>query len=69
MSINGLINVNLEPKLLDILNMVADKKHCSISSLSRELIIEALERREDLALCQIADLRDNEPDTDHDNAW
>ena len=66
---NPRINVTLEPKILDTLNMVADKEHCSVSSLTKELIIEALERREDLSLSAIADLRDSEPTISHDEAW
>ncbi len=73
---NPRINVTIKPKLLDTLNMVADKEHCSVSSLTKELIIEALERRiealergEDISLSAIADLRDNEPTINHDKAW
>ena len=66
---NPRINVTLEPKILDLLNMVASKEHRSVSSMTRELVIEALERREDLALSSIADLRDNEPTFSHDQAW
>ena len=66
---NPRINVTLEPNIVDILNMVATRENCSVSSLTKELIIEALERREDLTLSTVADLRDNEPNISHDKAW
>ena len=66
---NPRINVTVEPKIYDILNALSNKEHCSLSALTKQLIMESLERREDLKLSQIADLRDNEPTIDHDKAW
>ena len=43
----------------------------SVSSLTKELILEALERREDMALSAIAELRDKPKvkKVKHDDAW
>lgn len=52
------INMTLEESLSAILVQLAKQEHKSISNMAKELVIEALERREDVALSAIANLRD-----------
>ena len=46
---NPRINITLEESTAGLLTSLADQEHKSISSLAKELILEALERREDMA--------------------
>ena len=55
---NPRINITLEESLAGILLSLAEHEHKSLSSLAKELLLEALERREDLALSSIAEIRD-----------
>jgi hypothetical protein len=68
---NPRINITLEESTAAILANVADHEHKSISSLAKELILEALERREDAALSAIAKIRDKSKvkRIKHTNAW
>lgn len=54
-----------------LLSHLAEHEHKSVSSLAKELIIEALERREDMVLSAIAEIRDvkNAKRIKHDDAW
>jgi len=65
------LNVTMEPREEKVLAMLAKKEHKSISFLIRELILEALERREDMILSAIADARLKEPKEtiSHEDAW
>lgn len=64
-------NVTVEPKEEKILSILAKKEDKSISFLIRELILEALERREDAVLSAIADERLQEPQEtiSHKDIW
>lgn len=65
------INITLEETTVGLLANLAKQEHISISSLAKELLLEALERREDISLSAIAKLRDI-PKTKrikHDDAW
>jgi len=55
------LSVAMEPIDKKILAMLAKKEHKSISFLVRELILESLEHREDMALSALADARLKEP--------
>lgn len=68
---NPRIHVTLEESVAGLLIQLADQEHKSVSSLAKELVLEALERREDQALSAIAQARDL-PKTKrikHDNVW
>jgi len=66
---NPRVNITLEPNIVDALNYLSKQTNRSISSISKDLIIESLERIEDLELSKIANLRDKEITISHDEAW
>ena len=68
---NPRINITLEESVAGILSSLADHEHKSVSSLAKELIFEALERREDMNLSAIAEIRDKPKAKriKHDDAW
>ncbi len=55
---NPRINIVLEPSLYNILNKLAKETGVSLSFLSRDLIKDALETREDIYWNEIAETRD-----------
>lgn len=55
---NPRINITIEPETMEILTQMAEQERTSVSSLSKELILDALDRREDIALTKIAYERD-----------
>jgi predicted xylose isomerase-like sugar epimerase len=63
--------VTFEETIADILATLAKKEKIPVSRLARELILEALELREDIALSAIADARDieNVKTVSHEDAW
>ena len=68
---NPRINITIEEAYAEFLASLAKKEHKSVSKLARELILEALERREDLALSAFAEARDSakESKISHKDAW
>jgi len=50
---------------------LAKQEHTSLSNLAKELVLEALERREDKALSAIAETRDTKKAKriKHEDAW
>lgn len=52
------INITFEAATAGFLAELANQEHKSVSSLAKELILEALERREDKFLSALAILRD-----------
>jgi len=64
-------NVTFEPATARLLAHLALQEHKSVSSLVEELVLEALERREDLYLSRIAEKLDKEgvKTYGHDEAW
>ena len=68
---NPRINITFEEATASLLTSLAKNEHKSVSSLAKELILEALERREDMVLSSIAKLRDtqNIKRIKHDDAW
>ena len=68
---NPRINITFEEATAALLAHLARQEHMSVSSLAKELILEALERREDMVLSAIAEIRDieNGKRIKHDDAW
>lgn len=68
---NPRINITLEEATAGLLASLAEHEHKSISGLAKELLIEALERREDIALSAIAKIRDLQKAkrVTHNDAW
>ena len=55
---NPRINITLEESIAGLLAQLAKQEHKSISNIAKDLVLEALERREDLALSALAEARD-----------
>lgn len=68
---NPRINITIEESIAGILSSLAEHEHKSVSSLAKELLLEALERREDMALSAIAEIRDisKAKRIKHSDAW
>ncbi|HSX20403.1 MAG TPA: DUF6290 family protein [Gammaproteobacteria bacterium] len=68
---NPRINITFEEATAGLLTNMAKKEHKSVSSLAKELILEALERREDMNLAALAEARDKAKVKwiKHDDAW
>jgi len=52
------ISITFNQPIADILDTLAKHERRSLASLVNEMVLEALERREDMALSTIADARD-----------
>ena len=65
------INVTFEEGTALLLANLAQGEHKSVSGLVRELVLEALELREDFHLSKIADQLDQKDakTISHDDAW
>jgi hypothetical protein len=71
MSKNPRLNVTVPEETAAILSLLAKQEVTSVSHIARDLIIEALERREDTILSKLSDDRDT-PGTkkvSHRDAW
>jgi phage gp16-like protein len=70
-TINPRINVTLEADIAALLGNLAEKEGKSVSGMAKSLILDALERHEDMALSRIAQLRDSKGSKtiSHDDAW
>ncbi len=68
---NPRINITLEASTVGLLTGLAEQEHKSVSKLAKELVLEALERREDIILSAIAKRRDKPKAkrVKHDDAW
>jgi uncharacterized protein (DUF1778 family) len=68
---NPRINITLEPEIANLISSLAEQEHKSVSSFAKELLLEALDRREDMVLSSIAENRDkeNQPTISHSDAW
>ena len=68
---NPRVNITFEESTAVLLAKMAREEHKSVSSLAKELILEALERREDMVLSAIATTRDipKAKKVGHENAW
>ncbi len=65
------LNITFDPEKAAVLADLAKQNHQSISAMAKELILEALERREDIALSAIAEKRDSsrKKRIKHKDAW
>ena len=68
---NPRINITFEEATAFLLAQLAKENNKSISSMAKELILEALDKREDMALSSIAELRDikSAKKVKHQDAW
>jgi predicted DNA-binding protein len=68
---NPRINVTFEKTSANLLSDLAHQENKSVASLVRELVLEALEMREDLYLSKVAEKLDKEgaKTYPHDDAW
>ena len=68
---NPRINITFEEETTNLLNSLAKQEHKTLSDLVKELILDALDRREDMVLSAIAEARDTQytKKIDHEDAW
>ena len=68
---NPRINITMEESIVNVLSQLAEQEHKSIASITKDLVLEALERREDMALSALAKVRDTKEakKVKHDDAW
>jgi mannose/fructose-specific phosphotransferase system component IIA len=70
---NPRLNVTLQPEIAALLAKMAKREKKSISGLTKELLLEALDLREDMALSKLAELREREQKGkkyySHEEAW
>ena len=68
---NPRINVTFEESTAGLLSLISHNEQKSLSSIVRELTLEALELREDLYLSKVAQKldHDNAKTYGHDEAW
>lgn len=68
---NPRINITANERLMKNILLVAEEEGRTTSSMARELIEEALERREDMYLSSVALERDEDNNTtiSHKEAW
>ncbi|MBY0281687.1 MAG: hypothetical protein K2W94_05965 [Alphaproteobacteria bacterium] len=68
---NPRINVTFEETTAGLLSHFAHQEHKPVASLVRELVLEALEMREDFYLSKLAEKLDNNSvkTYDHEDAW
>ncbi len=68
---NPRINITFEETTAILLTELAKSEQRSVASLAKELVLEALERREDMTLSVIAKKRDvpKAKRVKHDDAW
>ncbi|MEX0848696.1 MAG: CopG family transcriptional regulator [Candidatus Dependentiae bacterium] len=64
-------NITMEPEMADHLNKLAKKRSISASKLVQELVADALDRYEDMALSELADERETvtQKVVAHDDVW
>jgi len=66
------ISLTFEAAYMTILENLAIQENKSVASLAKELVLEALERREDYALSQLSEKRETSAGKKrvaHDDAW
>ena len=70
---NPRINVVVDPPLYELIEQLAEKQGVSMSLVTRDLIKEALEMEEDIALGQLAAERESTYNRDaslsHEDVW
>jgi hypothetical protein len=72
-TVNPRVNLVIGPKLYNIISDMARNEGLSLSSMARELIMEAMELREDAALSHLAEIREKSflphKALSHDQTW
>lgn len=65
------INITCEKETIHLLTELAKKQDRSTAGFAKELILEALEKREDIALSKLAQIRDlaTAARITHNSAW
>lgn len=70
---NPRVNIVVEPPLYSVMQDIATSEGVSMSTIARDLIREAIELREDVALADFADKRmktlDSKKALSHDDVW
>lgn len=70
---NPRVNIVVEPPLYSVLQNIATSEGVSMSTIARDLIREAIELREDVALADLADARmktfDRKKSLSHKDIW
>lgn len=68
---NPRINITFEESTAGLLSYLAQQEQKSVSGLAKELIMDALERREDRFLSAIAEARDSveSKKVNHEDVW
>jgi len=70
---NPRVNIVVEPPLYNVMQDLATGEGVSMSTIARDLIREAIELREDVALAELADVRmksfDRKKALSHTDAW
>jgi len=68
---NPRINITFEPATAGVLAYLAIQEEKSVTSVAKELVLEALERREDMALSTLAEIREQTiiKRVKHRDAW
>jgi len=70
---NPRLNIVVEPLLYRVVHDLATSNGVSMSAIARDLILEAINLREDVALAALADTRmdtfDRKKALSHEDAW
>lgn len=68
---NPRVNITFHPETVQALAQIAKREKKSLASVAKELILEALDLREDIRLSKLAQLRDIEGlrAIPHQDAW
>ena len=72
-TLNPRLNVTFQPETVALLAQIALREGKSVASLTKDLVLDALERREDVALSLLAERREKEQKgkalRSHKEAW
>jgi predicted DNA-binding protein len=70
---NPRVNIVVEPPLYSVMHDLATSEGISMSTIARDLIREAIDLREDVALASVADTRmktfDRKAALSHEDVW
>ncbi len=68
---NPRVHITLDPTVIEILDLIAQQEHKSLSLVTKELVLQALETKEDLMFSTVAEARDSEDAefVSHEDAW
>lgn len=68
---NPRLNLTFEPDTIATLIELSEMEHKPVATIAKELVLEALDRREDRILSSIAEKREEttEGSVSHEDAW